>query len=373
MLISKTSLLFIVALAAAGMLACGAASTPPSANGAVQAVEPPVVQPIELPTPAPPQVAETTPPTAGLNEGPGPAPSMAQSPVVVAPELRPILTVATLVPAAVPTPTVTPAPAATPVPTPTAVPTPTVKPTPTAVPTALPTATVTPALAATPTAQPQQSAVTPGQAGTQQIAAKLAELGSALKWIAYFNNALKNWSAYDPTGSFVQDQGLLPIPVNPPVGTLTSLIDGEIYWIALSRNATFKGETLLAGLSSIAWRGASTSVATPVPRATPTAQPIATPAAPAEIVQQVAGMGSALKWVAYLYNENGNWQLSLYDPTGAFPGVNALVPTSQEVPVSPLTRLVEGREYLFAVSRDIEFRGMRFAGAGSGTNVVKWR
>ena len=207
--------------------------------------------------------------------------------------------------------------------------------------------------------------------------AQLEELGSALKWVAHFDNNQKRWSAYDPTGTFSDDQGQLPIPVNPPVGTLTRLAEGEVYWFGLSQNATLKGETVLAGLNSFAWRDTSTVVATPVPGATPkpttTPQPTATPVAPAEIVGQLAGLGAALEWVAYMYDENGNWRLSLYDPTGTFPGFNALVPTDQDVPVGPLTRLVEGREYLFAVNRNVEFNGIQLSAEGSRVNVAKWR
>ena len=358
------------------MLACGAPSTTGPDNAATPTLQPgaemPVVQPIELPTLAPAQGVEPTPSTAGPAEGPGSPATSARSRLVIAPTLRPRLTVATLMPASVPDAAATPTPTETLVPTPTAVPTPTVTPVPTVTPTVAPTPTMAPA--PIPTHQPQDTNVLVGQGAPSPIASQLAELGSALKWIAHFNNTSKNWSAYDPTGTFSQDQGQLPIPVNPPVGALTNLADGKIYWIGLSQNATFRGESLLAGLTSIYWRNTSTSVPTPVPTPapapTPTKQHESASLEHLEIAEQVAELESLLKWVAYWNTENNTWWL--YDPTGTFPGVQALVPTKGAVTVGQLTRLEDGQYYLLAITRDVKFRQWFLVAMGSGVNQLKW-
>ncbi len=71
----------------------------------------------------------------------------------------------------------------------------------------------------------------------------LSPLAGNLQWVAYFDNATKSWSLYDPTGTF--NPGLLPFFLSPPTDVsayapLTS-IDTELsYHWNLQRAATVK-------------------------------------------------------------------------------------------------------------------------------------
>ncbi len=71
----------------------------------------------------------------------------------------------------------------------------------------------------------------------------LSPLAGNLQWVAYFDNATKSWSLYDPTGTFTP--GLLPFFLSPPTDVsayspLTSLNTDLSYHWNLDRAATVK-------------------------------------------------------------------------------------------------------------------------------------
>ncbi len=69
----------------------------------------------------------------------------------------------------------------------------------------------------------------------------LAPLAGNLQWVAYFDNATKSWSLYDPTGTF--NSGLLPFILSPPTdlsayAPLTSFDTKHSYYWNLQRAVT---------------------------------------------------------------------------------------------------------------------------------------
>ena len=102
-----------------------------------------------------------------------------------------------------------------------------------------------------------ESATTAGE----PVAAALAPLGDNLLWAAYYDNATKQWSVYDPSGTFSPDLLLLPpdqsVPSRSSIGALTHLVPGKVYGLYLSRDetVTLRGtaRTLTAGINSVSW------------------------------------------------------------------------------------------------------------------------
>ena len=153
-----------------------------------------------------------------------PAPTAAPQPTL-APTATPEST-SIPVPTAVPTATALPEP--TPAPAPTTVPTSTPQPTATVVPTATPEPTPTQEPMATPTTEPPSD--------PDAAESLLAPLGDNLQWVAHFDNRTKEWSVFDPSGSFSPD--LLPLvgqstPDPSDINELSKLLSGEIYWVLL--------------------------------------------------------------------------------------------------------------------------------------------
>ena len=102
-----------------------------------------------------------------------------------------------------------------------------------------------------------ESATTAGE----PVAAALAPLGDNLLWAAYYDNATKQWSVYDPSGTFSPDLLLLPpgqsVPSRSSIGALTHLVPGKVYGLYLTRDetVTLRGtaRTLTAGINSVSW------------------------------------------------------------------------------------------------------------------------
>ena len=102
-----------------------------------------------------------------------------------------------------------------------------------------------------------ESATTAGE----PVAAALAPLGANLLWAAYYDNATKQWSVYDPSDTFSPDLLLLPpdqsVPSRSSIGALTHLVPGKVYGLYLSRDetVTLRGiaRTLTAGINSVSW------------------------------------------------------------------------------------------------------------------------
>ena len=102
-----------------------------------------------------------------------------------------------------------------------------------------------------------ESATTAGE----PVAAALAPLGDNLWWAAYYDNATKQWSVYDPSDTFSPDLLLLPpdqsVPSRSSIGALTHLVPGKVYGLYLSRDetVTLRGtaRTLTAGINSVSW------------------------------------------------------------------------------------------------------------------------
>ena len=102
-----------------------------------------------------------------------------------------------------------------------------------------------------------ESATTAGE----PVAAALAPLGNNLLWAAYYDNATKQWSVYDPTGAFSPDLLLLPpeqsVPSPSSIGALTHLVPRKVYGVYISRDetVTLRGtaRTLTAGINSVSW------------------------------------------------------------------------------------------------------------------------
>ena len=80
--------------------------------------------------------------------------------------------------------------------------------------------------------------------GGGHIANVLASLAGNLQWAAYFDNGTKQWSVYDPNGSFSKDSLLMLTPPGRPppdlssIGVLTHLVPGRIYWMAMREDQT---------------------------------------------------------------------------------------------------------------------------------------
>ena len=86
-------------------------------------------------------------------------------------------------------------------------------------------------------APPSGPTVPPGS----PIITTLAPLAGNLQWVAYFDNATKSWSLYDPTGTF--NPGLLPFFLSPPTdlsayAPLTSFNADQSYHWNLQKAAT---------------------------------------------------------------------------------------------------------------------------------------
>ena len=95
----------------------------------------------------------------------------------------------------------------------------------------------------------------------EPVAAALAPLGSNLLWVAYYDNATKQWSVYDPSGAFSPDLLILPpgqaVPSPSEIGALTHVVPRKIYWMNISRDQTVTlggaVRTLTAGANSVSW------------------------------------------------------------------------------------------------------------------------
>ncbi len=102
-----------------------------------------------------------------------------------------------------------------------------------------------------------ESATTAGE----PVAAALAPLGANLRWAAYYDNATKQWSVYDPSGAFSPDLLLLPpdqsVPSRSSIGVLTHLVPRTVYGVYISRDetVTLRGtaRNLTAGINSVSW------------------------------------------------------------------------------------------------------------------------
>lgn len=181
---------------------------------------------------------------------------------------------ATAAPTNTPTPTNTPVPAVAQIPTPTsppptAAPEPTATPVPTPVPTATPMPVPTEAPPATPTPEPDPTATPEPTARTEPepaenpVSADLAPLGDNLLWVAHFENSTKEWSVYDPSGTFSPD--MLPlagqeIPDASDIGELSALVVSspkQIYWLMVSESQTAVlgglSRNLVSGLNGVPW------------------------------------------------------------------------------------------------------------------------
>ena len=195
----------LVGLLAVMTVACGSEEAAPTSTTAPAATQAPTAAP--APTTAPTQAPATEAPA------PTDAPAPTSAPA----------------PTAAPAPTTAPAPtAAPPTDTPTSTPEPTEAPTNTPEPTATPEPTNTPTPEPAPVGDP--------------IVADLAPLGDNLLWVAYFNNATKVWSVYDPSGSFSAD-ALGPIspqgvPDSSDILELKELVKGNLYWFVLKEAQT---------------------------------------------------------------------------------------------------------------------------------------
>ncbi len=93
-----------------------------------------------------------------------------------------------------------------------------------------------------------------------QIVSALSALGNNLRWVAYFDNATKSWSLYDPSGTFTVGQ--LPGFLGPPqslssYSPLTQVISGRSYYLNVGRDVDVEigGKTyeLTAGTNLKSW------------------------------------------------------------------------------------------------------------------------
>ena len=250
------------------MLACQSLPTPAStAQDTLPAPNP------EMPgaDAAATQQPTAAPPVAVPDPTPDPTPTAARRPLPFIPPTLPPILDRTPQPAATATPTatVTPVPApttaqqpaatVTPIPAPTTAqqPAPTAaaspEPQPEATPESAPAAAPRPT--AVPVAQPEPEPAGNAGAGGAEIAAQLAELGSDLLWAAEFDQATKSWSVYDPSGAFDESRDAMRIPHGFQPAELTSLRNGQMYWIAVSQNASLGESELLAGINQVIWSG----------------------------------------------------------------------------------------------------------------------
>ena len=234
---SSLALTLTMALLAALIVSCGGGSAEPTSTSIP-------ASPTEAPTSAP----DTPTPAPTATAAPTQAPTMAPEPTNT-PE-----------PTEAPQPTATSVPTATPEPTasPTATPVPTEAPTSTPEPTDAPEPTHTPE----PTETPQPTATTaptPEPAG-DSIVSDLAPLGGNLQWVAHFSNSTKEWSVYDPSGTFSPE--MLPlagqdVPDASEINSLTVLAPRQIYWLMLNeaQSAVLGGASrnLNANLNGVVW------------------------------------------------------------------------------------------------------------------------
>ena len=248
--IAAWKMFLLMLLVGVAMMACEplptpastAQDTPPASNPEMPAADAAAAQ---KPT--------DPPPTAIPDPTPDPTPTAAPQPLPFIPPTLPPILDRTLRPPA----TATPAPTATPVPEPTAArqpaptapvspdiqPEPTLESEPAGVPQPTPV----------PTAQPEPEPAGNAGAGSTGIAAQLAQLGSNLQWAAEFDDATKSWSVYDPSGTFDESRDAMRIPHGFQPAELTILRNGQIYWIAVSQNASLGESELLAGINQMIW------------------------------------------------------------------------------------------------------------------------
>ena len=106
----------------------------------------------------------------------------------------------------------------------------------------------------TPTVEPTQEPELP-------IATQLAQLGDNLLWVAYFDRRTQSLLAYDPSGTFSPEMALPPgqeAPDPSEIASLTELISGQIYTIAVAENQTaeFSGQpvSFYKGTNPTLWR-----------------------------------------------------------------------------------------------------------------------
>ena len=233
----KLIAIILIGLISVAIAACGGDSVEPT-NTALpaSATEAPTQAP-DTPTPAPTATA---------------APTNTPRPCTPEPTNTPVPTVAPMPTPTSPPPTAAPEPTATPVPTP--APTATPVPAPTEAPTVAPTPEPEPTAAPEPTATPEPEPV------ENPVAADLAPLGDNLLWVAHFDNATKEWSVYDPSGTFSPD--LLPlvgqdVPDASAIGELSALVPRQIYWLMVSdaQTAVLGGvsRNLVSGLNGVPW------------------------------------------------------------------------------------------------------------------------
>ena len=239
----KLIAIVLIGLISVAIAACGGDSVEPT-NTALpaSATEAPTQAP-DTPTPAPTATAAPTNTPTPTNT-PAPVPTATAVPV---PTEAP-----TVAPTPEPEPTAAPEPTSTPVPTP--VPMATPVPAPTEAPTVAPTPEPEPTAAPEPTATPEPEPV------ENPVAADLAPLGDNLLWVAHFDNATKEWSVYDPSGTFSPD--LLPlvgqdVPDASAIGELSALVPRQIYWLMVSdaQTAVLGGvsRNLVSGLNGVPW------------------------------------------------------------------------------------------------------------------------
>lgn len=209
----QLALLVLIGLTIVGILACGGETAEPTA-----APQPTVAStlPAAIPT-NPPAPADTPVPAPTDAPAPKPEPTDTPPPVATA--------------TSAPTPTATPAPepTATPEPAPTATQEPEPTPTPEPEPTATTEPTATPAPEPTPEPEPA-------------IASDLAPLGDNLRFVAYLDRATQKWFVYDATGHFQPEDIPLPpgmaVPDASDIGALTELVPGAIYTFVVDEGQT---------------------------------------------------------------------------------------------------------------------------------------
>ena len=98
------------------------------------------------------------------------------------------------------------------------------------------------------------------EAPEDPVATELAPLGDNLLWVAHFSNKTKNWSVYDPSGTFSPE--MLPlagqdVPDASEIDEISGLVSRQIYWVMLSeaQGAVLAGvsRSFPADLSAVVW------------------------------------------------------------------------------------------------------------------------
>lgn len=236
----KLIAIVLIGLISVAIAACGGDSVDPTNTPLpTPATEAPTQAP-DTPTPMP--TATTAPTnTPAPTSTPAPVPTNTPAPTVV-PTLAPTSPPPTAAPEQTATPVPTPAPTATPVPVPTEAP------------------TVAPTPEPEPTAKPEPTATPEPELTENPVAADLAPLGDNLLWVAHFDNRTKEWSVYDPSGTFSPDS--LPlvgqdVPDASSIGELSALVPRQIYWLMVgdAQTAVLGGvsRTLVSGLNGVPW------------------------------------------------------------------------------------------------------------------------